>query len=80
MFKERSAQRRPHGIVRTDELPERPEWSTAGTTDILPAVHIPELFTYPVSFTSKLFPPLRGPITVIEANQAGVVGHFWSQN
>ena len=46
VFKERSAQRRPHGIVRTDELPERPEWSTAGTTDILPAVHIPELFTY----------------------------------
>jgi hypothetical protein len=38
-------------------------------------VHLPA-----VSFTSKLFPPLRGPITVIEANQAGVVGHFWSQN
>ena len=42
--RERSARRRPHGVVRT--AAGTPEWSTAGTTDILPAVHIPKLFTY----------------------------------
>ena len=36
-----------YGVFRRAELPERPEWSAAGTTDIfLPAVHFPDLFTY----------------------------------
>jgi len=60
VFKERSARRPLHGVVRRAELPRRPEWSAAGTMDILPAVYSRSCPLTGGECHQELFPPVVG--------------------